>query len=583
LEKKRVLIFVHFNPYGSLSSHVLYTLEHIKDCYTKVVFVSNSPLSLEHKENLRPLCCKIMERPNFGFDFGAWKDALLEMGWNEIVKFDTLTIMNDTCFGPLYEFKPIIEEMEESGIDFWGITNHRKQKSGMPGTNGSIPEHIQSYFLSFNHRVIVSKIFQDFWNKVEYFDDVNDVIKNYETQLTQYLINAGFEYNVCIDTVKFSCRNNNLATWQPDVLLPLKNPFIKIKSFLLYPHPQYLKRLIVKYSNFPISLIDDYYNCTYNPNVSIDLSSKNLVVNHSISNKLYDNVKVAMHIHVFYLDVFEKYLQKLSEISYKIDLFITTDTKDKEQQIIKLYEEKKIIHELKVIYIFKNIGRDILPWLKIAHLFNEYNVVGHFHTKKTNWADSWIGDSWIDEILISLIEPVDKLINTFYECKNLGIIISDIPFCYKNQLVDTWGGNKEIFNSLWNKMKCQKNLNAYELTYPVMSYGTMFWYRPNALKPLFELNLGEKDFPNEPFPIDGTIAHAIERLLIYIAWNENYDFKIIIHSKLVTNSFFYKKCIPSCSQPVLEDKKQILERKIGKIVLWFPFKAFKMIKNILKR
>ena len=118
MEKKRVLIFVHFNPYGSLSSHVLYTLEHIKDCYTKVVFVSNSPLSLEHKENLRPLCCKIMERPNFGFDFGAWKDALLEMGWNEIVKFDTLTIMNDTCFGPLYEFKPIIEEMEESGIDF---------------------------------------------------------------------------------------------------------------------------------------------------------------------------------------------------------------------------------------------------------------------------------------------------------------------------------------------------------------------------------------------------------------------------------------------------------------------------------
>ena len=39
------------------------------------------------------------------------------------------------------------------------------------------------------------------------------------------------------------------------------------------------------------------------------------------------------------------------------------------------------------------------------------------------------------------------------------------------------------------------------------------------------LNLTDDDVPEEPLP-QNSILHAIERLLIYIAWNEHYDFRI---------------------------------------------------------
>ena len=50
-----------------------------------------------------------------------------------------------------------------------------------------------------------------------------------------------------------------------------------------------------------------------------------------------------------------------------------------------------------------------------------------------------------------------------------------------------------------------------------MPYGTHVLVSSDALQPLFDLKLKEEDFPEEPLPIDGTIAHAIERLPVYIA------------------------------------------------------------------
>ena len=50
--------------------------------------------------------------------------------------------------------------------------------------------------------------------------------------------------------------------------------------------------------------------------------------------------------------------------------------------------------------------------------------------------------------------------------------------------------------------------------------GPLFGFKYDALKPLFDLNLTAADVPAEPLP-QNSILHAIERLLIYIAWDQN--------------------------------------------------------------
>ena len=52
--------------------------------------------------------------------------------------------------------------------------------------------------------------------------------------------------------------------------------------------------------------------------------------------------------------------------------------------------------------------------------------------------------------------------------------------------------------------------------------GTMFWFRPKALKPLFDKDWDYKDFPPEPNKIDGTLLHAVERVYPFAAQQAGY-------------------------------------------------------------
>ena len=55
----------------------------------------------------------------------------------------------------------------------------------------------------------------------------------------------------------------------------------------------------------------------------------------------------------------------------------------------------------------------------------------------------------------------------------------------------------------------------------------MFWSRPRLLAPLVDLRLTWDDYPEEPIPNDGTILHALERLLPFLATREGLDWAAV--------------------------------------------------------
>ncbi|HFD8166549.1 TPA: rhamnan synthesis F family protein, partial [Streptococcus pyogenes] len=151
----RILLYVHFNKYNKISAHVYYQLEQMRSLFSKIVFISNSKVSHEDLKRLKNHCLvdEFLQRKNKGFDFSAWHDGLITMGFDKLEEFDSLTIMNDTCFGPIWEMGPYFENFEEKeAVDFWGITNNRGTKA--------FKEHVQSYFMTFKNQVIQNKVFQ---------------------------------------------------------------------------------------------------------------------------------------------------------------------------------------------------------------------------------------------------------------------------------------------------------------------------------------------------------------------------------------------------------------------------------------
>ena len=66
---------------------------------------------------------KVVIRENKGFDIGAWQQGITEIcGREELAKYDSLTLFNDSFFGPFYPFADIYKEMESRSKDYWGLS-----------------------------------------------------------------------------------------------------------------------------------------------------------------------------------------------------------------------------------------------------------------------------------------------------------------------------------------------------------------------------------------------------------------------------------------------------------------------------
>ena len=523
---KRLLLYVHFNKYNRVSSHVYYQLTKMRPLFSKVVFISNSSINEQdyHKIVELRLMDQFIQRENFGFDFAAWRDGMTAVGFEELATYDSVTIMNDTCFGPLWDIKDYYLEYEsDDSVDFWGLTNNRATPKSRY-TQG-FREHIQSYFITFKKSVIVSPEFKNFWENVKNYTNVQDVIDNYETQVTTKFLDAGFKYKVIFNTVNEDASHMlhaDFSFYHPTAILSRRVPFIKVKAIDNNQHiTPYLLDEIAKQSDYPVDLIVSHMSEINFPDFKYLLARKYVQTAAPVS---LSDKKIAVHLHVFYVDLLENFLGAFKNFHFAYDLFITTDNDTKKSEIEAILNQNA---KNARIFVTGNIGRDVLPMLKLKEYLSEYDYIGHFHTKKSKEADFWAGESWRNELIDMLIKPADNILANFANDK-LGLVIADIPTFFRyNKIVDAW--NEHLIapemNDLWQKMGMTKTIDFNNFHTFVMSYGTFVWFKYDALKPLFELNLTDNDVPAEPLP-QNSILHAIERLLVYIAWNEHYDFRI---------------------------------------------------------
>lgn len=526
---KRLLLYVHFNKYNDLSSHVEYQLTQMRPLFSKLVFISNSQLPDEKRASLqeRGLITDFIQRENSGFDFAAWRDGMHWVGFDYLKDYDSVTLMNDTCFGPLWDMKEVYARFEaDPETDFWGMTNFR--------ANQQFKEHLQSYYLSFSKRVIQSTAFQDFWIGVKNYTDVQDVIEHYETQVTTNLTDAGFKYKAVFDTVDADTTgmlHPDFSYYNPTAILKHRVPFIKVKTIDANQHIiPYILDEIERESDYPVDLIVSHMSQIHLPDFKYLLARKYL---QEIEMPSVTTKKVAVHLHVFYTDLLQEFLTAFENFAFPYDLFITTDVETKRGEIEAILAEQQTGAQ---IFVTGNIGRDVLPMLKLKEQLQAYDYVGHFHTKKSKEADFWAGESWRKELIEMLVLPANSILANFDQREDLGLVIADIPSFFRfNKIVDAYNENQiaPAMNDLWQKMGMRKSIDFNDLHTFVMSYGTYVWFKYDALKALFDLELTDQDVPAEPLP-QNSILHAIERLLIYIAWDGNYDFRIAKNPRTLT-------------------------------------------------
>lgn len=228
----RLCIYLTYNKENRIFSYMAHTLKALHECSSTLYVVCNYPKIKKGEELLHPYTDNIIYRENLGYDAGAYKDMLCDiLGWDEVYKYDELILVNDSFFGPFFDLKKFFAEMQEKDCDYWGMT----RSPGIILGTTQYGSHIQSYFLVFRSRVLHSKQFKQFWEKINYPANFTEAIRNFEIGINEYLEKNSFCSFAFTDMwgLKLQANDNPCYLYSLEMIYDKGMPFLKKKNLLM--------------------------------------------------------------------------------------------------------------------------------------------------------------------------------------------------------------------------------------------------------------------------------------------------------------------------------------------------------------
>ena len=537
---KRLGIFCTYDSEGIIDEYILYLLQEVKKVLSHLTIICNGTLTPEGRESLEKLTGDIFVRANTGFDIEAWRQGILSKK-NELGQYDELLLFNDSFYGPFYPFEEVFSKMDEKPeADFWGITIHGRMEDELHiCPYGYIPEHLQSYFLVIRRRLLHSEEFISYWQNSDEAKTFNDAIRFHEVGFTKEFFDRGFRYAAYCDTrdwEKIYDINIDHSIISTEVLLKnYKCPIIKRKVFLISrehflrenygDEPRKSLEFIRTHTNYDLRLI--WQNLLRKQNVAE--TKAHLGLDYVLAEKSTAPVpkevltKTAVIAHLYYEDLMPECLDYLKNLPPEITLIITVSADEKKIRAENLCREKNVSAEVRLV---SNRGRDLSALLVgCADAFKKFKYLCFVHDKKSVRAQESVavGSAFFHLLWSNLLASsgfVENVLATFESEPQLGLLVPPQPYNggYKLLFFDAkfWSGacyDKTV--ELANKLNIPKNFVSAE--FAPLSIGSVFWCRTEALKKVTDANWKIDDFPVEPMPMDGTVSHALERILPFAA------------------------------------------------------------------
>jgi len=184
----RFAVVVAYQP-GGADSELFKTCQHLQSVGFAVVLVSNAPLIASDVEQLRASCYAVIERPNIGHDFGAYREGIKYLG-DRLANAERLLLMNDSVTYPLATPDPLLPALEALSVDVASAVYVREPRKYRPRSRTRLPT-LGSFFLYFGKGAIGTSSFQRFWSEYLLTGSKAAVIRYGEHGLTAAMRRGG--------------------------------------------------------------------------------------------------------------------------------------------------------------------------------------------------------------------------------------------------------------------------------------------------------------------------------------------------------------------------------------------------------
>ncbi len=227
-----------------------------------------------------------------------------------------------------------------------------------------------------------------------------------------------------------------------------------------------------------------------------------------------DRTRLAVVVHLYYTDNWDYFRQKLSVLAgTPFDLYLTLPI----QNVGFVDTVRDAYPDVRYV-VAPNRGRDVLPFVMVAKYLRDagYESVLKFHSKKSlHWNG---GDDWLHDTMAALLpnkkQSTEAIIEKLDDPQTA--VLGTAKFYYPLAINFPANGTHmtKILKRIYGSEVAHKALQDERRKYGFFA-GTMFWCRLDSIHKVLDV-AKVKDFEAEAGQIDGTFAHALERLFCVV-------------------------------------------------------------------
>lgn len=169
-----VAIFLIYQPKGVADS-IFHSCQHLIEKGISPFIVANTPLNDADRSRLAQVCWRIMERPNFGYDFGGYREGILHLHAQGLMP-ERLFLLNDSIWFPLFAESDLIDRLRELEVDVASpILARFKHRAGH--------SFLHSYLMRFSRRALLSDGFLRYWSDLPMSSNKMAVVRGGEKRM----------------------------------------------------------------------------------------------------------------------------------------------------------------------------------------------------------------------------------------------------------------------------------------------------------------------------------------------------------------------------------------------------------------
>lgn len=600
--KQRLGIYCFYDKYGHAASFIKTFLDDLMDNLDDLVVVVNGQLSDQARQLFSEYTKTIIVRENKGLDVAAYKQAILTLGWEKLESYDEVICLNDTVMGPVYPFREMFACMDRKDVDFWGITAY----AGETVDKEQIPTHLQAYWHAYRRSLVSSPAFHEYWETMPLWKDYAEVTRKHEMTFTKHFTDLGFTWASYIDWRKYQGYSSYPLLYMPmKIVRDDRCPIFKRRSFFVDYSAYFdqtagqpaldLYEYLRDHTDYDVDMIWDAILPSYNiDDIRKAMHLDYVLPSQAINPQTHDRPRSAFIYHVYFMDLLEDTCHYIASLPEETDLYITS-TEDKIPQIREYMQQHGISHQATFIPVI-NRGRDVSALLVAACpvvLSGKYDVIGFAHDKKSsqnqeNGHHGTESQGFAYKLMENTLGSeayVKNILTLFAENPRLGQVTPPPPYhalYFAHTIPHDWGANYEITKELLeDRLGIHVPLSPTKPTASAM--GSCYWFRVEALKPLFEYGWKYEDFlPEGQMGEDGTISHAIERANGYICQSRGYYPAWVLsdrYARIEVDSLFYTTAMMMGSSAEARSGESLLTNLRGLNLATSRWRTLKIAKH----